>query len=631
MKKKIVKFFIVVFALLASPFFVLAANDVSFDGTPTFELYTNDATPILTTITGVNGGVVTDLDVELNYIDITLDNGSSATFNTSTSSQYFQVAKQSGSNDYTTSPSCITNQVTLTGTGATVVLRFQVSSTAPGCLGGGGGGGGGYTPRFPADAFVNINAGAEQTGSLDVTLNLRATNATQLMASNYSDFHDGAWESFTSFSKAWTLLNDEPGTKIVYVKYRSSTGAESNVVSDSIEYVTGEEPEETPEGEGECVIDCSKLDYELLIVNPDNSIRTIGNGFVKIEYYENDVRVYKFEDSGSDMDFNDVVIQVDKSQCDQIKVETLSLDAGWHHQIKMKIIYDGEFREEILLWQDSHQSVGNAKYINAYDYGSLCEEIQLDPGDLIKGSNSTVYYYASDGQRYSFPNPNIYFSWYSDYSTVKKISDQRLGTIMLADNVVYRPGMRMIKLQTNSNVYAVDFNGLLHWVDSEELANEIYGTDWNKKIDDLNDAFRPNYDFGDAMTSAAEFDALDKAVKAKNIEVNQNISNLDQFVPVNYNFFNATDRNLPAEPQPAQPSCKADITFTRFLSLESIGTEVRELQEVLKCLGYFASEQSVTGYFGSVTEQAVKDFQIDNEIEAAGYVGPATREALNNL
>lgn len=68
--------------------------------------------------------------------------------------------------------------------------------------------------------------------------------------------------------------------------------------------------------------------------------------------------------------------------------------------------------------------------------------------------------------------------------------------------------------------------------------------------------------------------------------------------------------------------------FTRFLTLGSKGEEVRQLQTLLKQLNYF-THPTITGYFGAVTRQAVKNFQKEHNIVSVGYVGPATRKALN--
>ncbi|MCF7820572.1 MAG: peptidoglycan-binding protein [Candidatus Pacebacteria bacterium] len=71
-----------------------------------------------------------------------------------------------------------------------------------------------------------------------------------------------------------------------------------------------------------------------------------------------------------------------------------------------------------------------------------------------------------------------------------------------------------------------------------------------------------------------------------------------------------------------------DYKFTSFLSLGTNSDEVKKLQERLKTLGYF-NYPNITGYFGPITLQAVKSFQLANNIESVGYVGPKTREALN--
>lgn len=67
--------------------------------------------------------------------------------------------------------------------------------------------------------------------------------------------------------------------------------------------------------------------------------------------------------------------------------------------------------------------------------------------------------------------------------------------------------------------------------------------------------------------------------------------------------------------------------FNNYLGVGSTGTDVTELQMRLEALGDF--NQDPTGYYGSVTQAAVEQFQTANGIEAVGYVGPATRAALN--
>jgi len=56
------------------------------------------------------------------------------------------------------------------------------------------------------------------------------------------------------------------------------------------------------------------------------------------------------------------------------------------------------------------------------------------------------------------------------------------------------------------------------------------------------------------------------------------------------------------------------------------GSDVTDLQYSLSNAGYFSGP--FTGYFGSSTEQAVKNFQYDNYLTADGVAGPATLAAL---
>ncbi len=71
--------------------------------------------------------------------------------------------------------------------------------------------------------------------------------------------------------------------------------------------------------------------------------------------------------------------------------------------------------------------------------------------------------------------------------------------------------------------------------------------------------------------------------------------------------------------------------FSRLLNTGSSGEDVKKLQTVLKNLGYF-NYPTITGFFGAVTKEAVIKFQRANGLEPfPGWVGPGTREKLNQL
>ncbi len=58
------------------------------------------------------------------------------------------------------------------------------------------------------------------------------------------------------------------------------------------------------------------------------------------------------------------------------------------------------------------------------------------------------------------------------------------------------------------------------------------------------------------------------------------------------------------------------------------GDDIRRIQQRLYEMGYLAKEEYVTGYFGDVTEQAVKSMQKNNGVLADGKVGHDTMELL---
>src|SRR3989344_2851915 len=76
---------------------------------------------------------------------------------------------------------------------------------------------------------------------------------------------------------------------------------------------------------------------------------------------------------------------------------------------------------------------------------------------------------------------------------------------------------------------------------------------------------------------------------------------------------------------------KEELRITKTLKFGMADDEVRKLQEFLSTMPDIYPEGLVTGYFGSLTERAVKKWQEKNEIESVGIVGPRTRAKLAEI
>ena len=145
-------------------------------------------------------------------------------------------------------------------------------------------------------------------------------------------------------------------------------------------------------------------------------------------------------------------------------------------------------------------------------------------GDLVRGSLPAVYYVGADGKRYVFPNEKTYMTWYSDFSTVQVVTDAELAAMPIGGNVTYRPGVKMVKIQTDPKTYAVDQGGVLRWVMSEAAAVALYGAAWNTMVEDVPDAFFVNYSIGADVSGAADFNAASATAGSTSINADKGLA-----------------------------------------------------------------------------------------------------------
>ena len=136
---------------------------------------------------------------------------------------------------------------------------------------------------------------------------------------------------------------------------------------------------------------------------------------------------------------------------------------------------------------------------------AAAQETPIRAGDLIKGPEAAIYSFGNDGKRYVYPNAATYFTWYSNFIGVRTLTAEQLSILPLGGNMTYRPGVRLIKINTDPKVYAVDFNGILRWVTTADVATALYGSQWNTYVDDLPDSFFTNYKVGSPILKPEDY------------------------------------------------------------------------------------------------------------------------------
>jgi len=146
----------------------------------------------------------------------------------------------------------------------------------------------------------------------------------------------------------------------------------------------------------------------------------------------------------------------------------------------------------------------------------------LEPFTLVKGSGSAVYYVAADGLRYVFPNQAIFETWYPSGKKplMQTLSNSALAKIPLGKNILFRPGTVLVKITTDPRVYAVSRFGVLHWITSEAIARQLYGTTWNKLVRDVPDVFFTDYNIGSPIHKPSDYSPSSEQNTTKTVQDN---------------------------------------------------------------------------------------------------------------
>lgn len=118
---------------------------------------------------------------------------------------------------------------------------------------------------------------------------------------------------------------------------------------------------------------------------------------------------------------------------------------------------------------------------------------------MVCPDSTSVYYITDEGEWWVFPDETTYFTWFMDFDDVETVACSELLAYRFGGVMTYQPGTNLLTLQSTHDVYAVEAQGVLRLIESEEQAIDLYGELWWTRVRDLSDAFWPAYSVGEPL------------------------------------------------------------------------------------------------------------------------------------
>jgi len=134
--------------------------------------------------------------------------------------------------------------------------------------------------------------------------------------------------------------------------------------------------------------------------------------------------------------------------------------------------------------------------------GELQDVSDVYPGWFVRSESfDTVYYIDEDLRRHPFWDAQTFFTWASDWDEVVWVTDATLSTLSIATPLVPKPGVVLVKIQSDPSVYAVEsgatiWSPVLRLISSETIAVQMYGEVWSEYVLDVDATLFPRYEYG---------------------------------------------------------------------------------------------------------------------------------------
>lgn len=136
------------------------------------------------------------------------------------------------------------------------------------------------------------------------------------------------------------------------------------------------------------------------------------------------------------------------------------------------------------------------------------EEISsVTPGSFVRSPGfDTVYYVDADYRRHPLWDQQTFFTWNDSWDDVSWVTDATLPTLPLGEVLPPKPGVVLVKVQSDPRTYLAEegdslYRPVLREIASEEVAEGMFGTDWGDYVIDVEPTLFSHYASGEAVTT----------------------------------------------------------------------------------------------------------------------------------
>lgn len=371
------------------------------------------------------------------------------------------------------------------------------------------GGGGVFIQRtFPTELFYEIQGGETCSANNEISVDLGAMHASAFRIGLSPDFEENEWLPFNGNQTTTYVLPEFSDIYPIYVQFKSPQDTYSTTLRKVIELDLEfecvrfdqdpptdsqmnpiEDIQEEPFVKQPTQEELQDIvsSYSIDLILPDGVRREMVSNFAQIELINNAQRKVYFEDSGSDMDFNDVVIlmkDLEHELYGDVYTFTIDLlDASLHHEVVF--IYNGV---EHVIFYDTQSSSFTAIF-------SLDEERFVhEPNYYLVKTQDHEQVYLLDmltSTRRVFMNKVSFLSHGYRFDKVQVWQRSRLFSSEFIGGIFPKSGSVLIKTTLNPTVYYLSENSEdfyapeLQAIPDEQLATILFTENWNEYVIDL--------------------------------------------------------------------------------------------------------------------------------------------------